>query len=536
MMRKRLAANPAVWLMAAMMCFAAPRVFAQDQNGQSAPTKTPYTLAEYNAYQAAASQTNPQAKIQALDDFVNKFPKSVLMPLVDQLYYATYVQLKDYPDVIKYADKYLAFSDADILKIPGTSKDKLTGDRLQALYFRAVAFNQTFKPTDPNANDELTKARQAALEGLQLLNQIPKPANMTDEQFAQQKKPAAILFNYTAGNAAFQLKDYKDAIASFQADIAANGNAATPDVAAIYFRIGVAYLDMAAQQPAAQTPANPPNGAATTPPNGTPPANPAMGTQPATGTNPTSNPTTDMYMNGFWALARSIALKGPGEAQMRSYLRAQMFNYEQPACGSLLDQQMNELIQLAGTQADRPTSYSIPSAADLAKVLQGSNLLTIISNLQAGGDQAKMTWLAVCGQEIPDVYGKIIDIVPGTDLIDFKVFTAATGQEIAAGTTANLDVPVYTAAPPAGTNTTGTANAAGSATGATGQAAASTNPPPVQPEVARMQKGTAIKFTGTLVSYDTQPFMLHFANVKVDPSVIPPAPKGPARRPRRPRR
>lgn len=228
-------------------------------------------------------------------------------------------------------------------------------------------------------------------------------------------------------------------------------------------------------------------------------------------------------MDGFWDLARSIALKGPGEAQMRSYLRAQMFNYEQPACGNLLDDQMNELIQLAGTQAERPATYSISSAADLAKVLQGSNLLSILQDLQGGGDKAKMTWLAVCGQEIPNVYGKIIDMTPGTDSIDFKVFTAATGQEIQAGTTPNLDVTVYTSTPPAG------------ATPATGQTQSQT-PPPVQPEAARLKKGDPIKFTGTLVKFDPQPFLLYFDKCQVDASVIPAASKGPARRPRHPGR
>lgn len=201
-----------------------------------------------------------------------------------------------------------------------------------------------------------------------------------------------------------------------------------------------------------------------------------------------------------------------------------MFNYEQPACGSLLDDQMNDLIQQAGTQTARPATYSIPSAADLGKILQSSNLLTILTNLQGGGDTAKMTWLAVCGQEIPNVVGKITDIAPATDSIDFKVFTAATGEEIQAGTTPNLDVTVYTSTPSAADTT--------AAAGANGQAQAQT-PPPVQPEVSRLQKGDPIKFTGTLTKYNPQPFLLYFSKVTVDESAIPKE-KTPARRPRRP--
>ncbi|MGB6482413.1 MAG: hypothetical protein WBE86_02885 [Candidatus Acidiferrales bacterium] len=510
MMRKWVVANAIVWLGVALLCYAAPRACAQDEQ-QSA--KTPYTLPEYNAYQAAAGQTDPQAKIQALDDFVTKFPNSSLLPLVYQQYYTAYNQTKNYPKLIEYVDKFIAVPEDKYLLIPGMSKERLTGDKVQALYFRAVAFNQAFNDKDANAADELTKARQSAIDGLNLLGQIPKPANMTDDQFAQQKKPFVILFNYTAGSAAYRAKDYKNAIDSYNAYIASSGST-DQTVAATYFQIGVAYLQLAAQQTPAQAPAS-----SQTPPNGQPPA---TGSTPAAAPADTSG-LTDLYMNGFWSLARSIALKGPGEMQMRSYLRAQMFNYEQPACGSLLDDQMNELVQLAGTQATRPTTYSLPSASDLGKVLQASNLLSILTDLQGGGDKAKMTWLAVCGQEIPSVVGKIIDITPGTDSIDFKVFTAATGEEIQAGTAANLDVTVYTATPAAGA-----ANATPAAGAGQAQAA-----PPVQPEVSRLQKGDAIKFTGTLTKYDAQPFLLYFDKCQVDPSVIPPE-KGAAKRPHHP--
>ena len=516
MMRKWFAGNGILALMAALLAMAAPPALAQDQQQGQQTSKTPYTLPEYNAYQAAAGQTDPQAKIQGLDDFVSKFPNSVLLPLAYKLYYGAYEQTKNYSKEIEYIDKFLALPESKDLAIPGTTKESLVIDQVQAFYHRAFAFNQSFNEKDPNAQDELTKARQAALDGLKALDQIPKPANQTDDQFAQQKKPVILLLNYTAAIAAFDMKDYKSAIDSFNADIAAGGNSTDQTTAATYYRLGVSYLQLAAQQ-APQQPQTP-----ATPPNGTPPA--TSTTTPAAATPPDNGALTDLYMNGFWDLARAVALNGAGKEQIQSYLRAEMFNYEQPACGSLLDAQMNELIQLAGTQPTRPTTYSLPSASDLGKILQASNLLSILSDLQTGGDKGKMTWLAVCGQEIPNVVGKIVDETPGTDSIDFKVFTAATGEEIQAGTTANLDVTVQTAP---STAATPAAQASGAAAGA--QAQTDTT---VQPEAARLQKGDDIKFTGTLVSYDAQPFLVHFDKCKVDPSVIP-AEKG-AKKPRRP--
>ncbi|HKW88257.1 MAG TPA: hypothetical protein VJN21_05830 [Candidatus Acidoferrales bacterium] len=463
MMRKCIAAYGMILMLGAMLALASPPAVAQAQQAANPP----YSLAEYNAYQAAAGQTNPQAKIQACDDFVAKFPKSVLIPLIDELYYNAYNLAKNYPKVIESVDQFMAIPDDSFTKL-NITKEAILGKRLTALYYRALAFNQSFKETDPNAQDELTKARQDALQGLTMLGQLSKPANMNDDQFAQQKKPLIILFNYTAGSASYQTKDYKSAIDSFNAELAEN-----PTDAATYFRTGVAYLQLAAKQ-APQAPA----AGGSAPP--TPPAGAAA--DPA-------EQASDLYLNGFWDVARAIGLKGQGEAQMRSYLRAQMFNYEQPACGTLLDQQMDELVQLATNAPARPATYSIPSAADLGKVLQASNLISILGDLEAGGDKAKTTWLAACGQEIPNVVGKIIDVTPGApdnSTVDIKVFTAATGEAIMAGTAANLDVTV-----------------AG------------------QPDAATLEKGNQIKFTGTLAKYDAQPLLVYFDKGKVDPSSFP---------------
>jgi hypothetical protein len=465
MMRKCIAGCGMTFVLGALLALASLPAAARAQQQAANP---PYSLAEYNAYQSAAGQTNPQAKIQACDDFVSKFPNSVLIPLIEELYYTAYNQQKNYPKVIESVDKFMAIPDDSFTKL-NITKELLLGKRLTALYLRALAFNQTFKESDPNAQDELTKARQDAQQGLTMLGQLAKPASMTDDQFAQQKKPLVILFNYTAGTASYELKDYKSAIDSYNAELAEN-----PTDAATYFRLGVAYLQLAAKQ-APQAPAQPQGAAPGAAPATAAPTDPAAQQQ-----------YHDLMMNGFWAVARSIALKGPQEDQMRTYLRAQMFNYEQPACGSLLDDQVNELIQLATNSPTRPDTYSIPSASDLSKILQASNLLSILGDLGTGGDKAKMTWLAACGQEIPDVVGKIIGVTPGTDSVEIKVFTASTGQEIMAGTTPNLDLAV------------------------TGQ-----------PEAATLASGNQIKFTGTLEKYDAQPLLVYFDKVKVDPSSYP---------------
>jgi tetratricopeptide (TPR) repeat protein len=425
--------------MAAVGLQARPGAAQTEQQGQAQQHKPAYTLAEYNAYTAAAKETNPQQRIKLLDDFVAKFPSSALLPYVYRSYYTTYDKLKDYPMVIEYADKLLALGD----KIdPGT--------QLEALYTRELAFNLSFSDKAPNAADQARQALAAAQRGLAVLNSLKKPDNLSADQFEERKKAPEALFHYTAGRSSMVLKDYTSAETSFQAALKDN-----PKDSITYYWLGIAYLQQS------------------------PPAS----------------------MDGFWALARAIALKGPSEQQVRTYLHQQLLVYQQPGCDKLLDDQMNQLIQLAGTTALRPTTFTFPSLADLNQIRQKSNILSVMTDLQAGGDQAKMTWLAVCGTEFQGMVGKVISVTTAPDAVILDLNTAPTPQgydkdAMQKATTANMEVRVVD-----------------------------------QPEAARLHKDDWAEFKGTLASYDPQPFVLHWEKGRVTGG-IPPA--GPAHKhPRR---
>ncbi len=431
MIRNRTVVGVGLLSVALVIGALAPPARAMPQEQQQKPA---YTLAEYNAYQAAANEKNPQQRIKLLDDFVAKFPTSSLLPYAYRVYYNTYNELKNFPKTVEYADRELSFG------------DKLdAGTRLEALYIRALAFHGAFNEKAPDAKEQAAKARAAALEGLKVLGELQKPAGVTDEQFAQNKKGPEALFNYTAGFASLQLKDYKAAIDSFKAALAAN-----PNDAVTYFRMGVAYLQMEPPQ----------------------------------------------YMDGFWALARSIALKGPGEAQVRAYLRNQLLRYQQTGCDKLLNDQMNELLSLAANSAERPATYKIPSAADLQKAREETT--NFISDLKVGGDKAKLIWLATCGLEFPEVVGKVIAVNAENSVV-LKLFTGTTPEETEAGTTANMEVKLEG-----------------------------------QPQAKRIQPGDPVRFSATLAGYDPDPFMLHWEKGKVNPEDIPGEKGQPSKRPRRP--
>lgn len=403
--------------------------------------KPGYTMDEYQAFIKCQGEKDPQLRVKCLDGFVAKYPNAspqLMLPAL-HIYYVTYNELKNSPKVIEYADKMLA---------AGNQVD--VGSRLEALYLRSLAFHNVFNDKDPSARDQATRARAAALEGLKTLNELTKPEGVSQADFDNNKKGPTALFNYTAGFAAAYLKDFKSAVDSYKAALAVN-----PTDALTYYRMGLAYLQM-----------DPPQS-----------------------------------LDGFWALARAIALKVPGEPQVRSYLRAQVARYQQiVTCENLTDAQVNEMIQLAANSPERPATYKLPSADDLKQATApGSNF---IEDLKAGGDKAKVTWLAVCGLDFPEVGGKVIEVASDGP-ITLKVFYAPTPELIEAGTTPNMEAKVAD-----------------------------------QPDVKRIQPGDPVRFSATLVSYDAEPFMLHWEKAKVNPEDIPaekPQPgKTPAKRPKKP--
>jgi len=400
----------------------APAAGAQDA-GQS---KQPYTMAEYNSYQACAAEKVPATQVKCLDDFVSKYPNSALLIYVYPLYVQAYGQLKNYQKVIEYSDKVVGL---------GAKID--AGGQYQALYAHCFAYNAL---TAAQQADPATAkaARDAAVAGLSALDSLKKPDSMTDDAFATQKKQIQIYFNGTAAQASVNIKDYAGAIPFYKAVLALN-----PDDGITSYRLGLAYE-------------------ALTPP---------------------------QHMDAFWSIARAVTAKGATEAQskkVKDYLRKLVVNYQQAACDNLTDAELAELLQLAGSSAERPASYNIPSSADLDAVRKDMTIKSVVEDLKAGGDKSKVTWLAACGLEFPGVPGKVIENVAG-DPIVLKVAFVTSDAEFDAATVPNMDVKVVG-----------------------------------QPEVSRVEKDSAIHFTGTLLSYDPDPaFMLHWEKGKVNDEDIP---------------
>lgn len=389
----------------------------------AAQAKPTYTLAEYNAYKDADSEQNPQQKIIKLDAFVKQYPNSTLMPYIYRDYYLTDYALKNFAGTIEYADKMIGLGD----------KVDVQG-RLEAYVARAQAYYVGQGDKALQTPDVQTKARDAAVAGLKTLDDWKKPDAMTADAYNQQVLGFKVLLNSIAAMTSTSLKDYPAAAGYYKTVLTLQ-----PNDAVSHFRLGVVDLQM------------------------TPPA------------------ATD----GFWELARSIALKAPNAAQVQSYLKNQLIRYQQPACDKLVDDQVNELITLATSSPDKPATLNIPSAADLQKARDDT--ADFLPNLKAGGDAGKVMWLASCGLEYPDVGVRIMDtpMVDG-DNVTLDVFRGATPEEIEAATAPNMVVKVVG-----------------------------------QPEAKRLEKDAVVRFTGTLVGYTQNPFMLTWDKAKINPEDIP---------------
>ena len=369
-------ASLAVLAALCLFCITVAPAMAQGTGGGAAGQQK-YTMAEYNAYQAAAAEKNAAAQIKLLDDFVAKYPSSALLNYIYPLYYKNYGGQKNFPKTIEYCDKLIALGD----------KASVT-EKYEAYSVRAFAYNNIQNPDPQTAK----AAHDAALDGVKIVEMVPKPEGVDDAKFAEDKKRSIIFFYGTAANAALAAKDCAGAVESYKAVLGL-----TPDDLTANYNLGKAY-------------------SCTTPP---------------------------QQADALWAYARAASSKNATETQSKSvktYLRKLIVNFQGgTVCDSLTDAEMNELLQLASSSVDRPASYKLASSADLDAARKDMTIASVFNDLKAGGDKAKLTWTASCGLEFPDVPGKVIEVDGSQDPVVIKTAFVTTDAEFEAATIANME-------------------------------------------------------------------------------------------------
>jgi tetratricopeptide (TPR) repeat protein len=162
--------------------------FAAAQTAQKPQIKDP---AEYNAYVNAVQQSDPAAKAQAIEAFVQTYPNSVMKEDALVALMGAYQQSNNASKTIDTASRILQANPNNIRALA-----------LLAYYYRSLAAQGG---ADAAKNADL--AMQYGQKGLSALPNTPKPDGMSDADFTKFHNELSAIFEGAVGFAALQKKD-----------------------------------------------------------------------------------------------------------------------------------------------------------------------------------------------------------------------------------------------------------------------------------------------------------------------------------------
>ncbi|MCL5006386.1 MAG: hypothetical protein M1404_07600 [Acidobacteria bacterium] len=321
--------------------------------------------AEYDAFEAFVNEKDPNKRLPLIQAFLQKFPDSDFKANAYVAEMQTYQQLNQSDKAIQAAKDAL----------------KADPDNLAALYYLSFTFPYTYKASDPDSQTQLSKAQSDAQHGLQLLQNLKKPATVSDDQFNTYVKTNRAVFNTTIGFVAIQQKNYAQAITSLEA--AGQDN---PENVLVFSLLGQAYYE---EQP------------------------------------------RDVN-KAIWNLARSVALaqksNSPNLAQLQKFY-SQVYEAQH---GSNAGEE--KVLADAGSSATPPPDFSVAPPPHHAST-GNPNLdafYKIEDALLVGGDTAQQNWSQLKGQPL-GLVGHVAGVVkggtPGTYDVRVGITPSSQSQE-----------------------------------------------------------------------------------------------------------
>jgi hypothetical protein len=181
---------------------AAPALRAQDNSGQI----TIQDPAEFNAYQTAVTQTDPATKAASLEDFLQKYPNSVVKKAVLDQLIDTYGQLNQPDKVVSAASRMLQLDPNNFKAIYVT------------VYFKKAACQRDIDPATGDSKDPQTcdDAAVTAQKGLTMA----KPTGVSDDDFKKMTDAAYPIFHSAiALDNAIVKHDYAAAIKEYTTEL-----------------------------------------------------------------------------------------------------------------------------------------------------------------------------------------------------------------------------------------------------------------------------------------------------------------------------
>jgi len=179
---------------------------APPQAAESKPT-TWSGRDEYDAYMAFYNEA-PAKLIPLALAFLQKYPNSFMKVDVLDRIMGAYAQTNDMTKAVEAAQNVL----------------KADPDNLPALRFLSFTFPFLYKKDDPDATAKLSRADSDARHGLEVLQNLKKPAAASDADFLKGVKELRSVFNSCVGFVALQRNDYPHAIYFLKQATADNQN------------------------------------------------------------------------------------------------------------------------------------------------------------------------------------------------------------------------------------------------------------------------------------------------------------------------
>jgi len=164
------------------------------QNGQPVAKVDPKEEAAYKEFFGATLQ-DPDKKIQLGQNFLQKYPSSRYAESVDAGLVQAYYVKQDWKDFYDFADKALALKpdDVDVLIVVGW------------------VIPHAYDPNDPDASKKLDQAEANEKKAISIVPTLPKPSNLTDDQFNTAKAEKLAEAHSGLGLVYFRRQNFDDA-------------------------------------------------------------------------------------------------------------------------------------------------------------------------------------------------------------------------------------------------------------------------------------------------------------------------------------
>ena len=234
---------------------------AFSQAPAAAPGPQPKTPAEYNAYKAFYDEQNPQKKAELGEKFLTDFKDTDFIGQSYTMLVGAYSRAQNWAKVMEAADRAVAFPKADLRLKTFAMENAMVAAQQSNNFEKIVEYGDKLLAMDPNnlnamitlsnmlperlpmddagkkaALDKALGLATKAMGGVQQIFTQPKPAQITEAQWTQEKANLEGNLMATMGFIALNNRDYPKATEHYETALKS-----IPKDGVAHFRLGLAY-------------------------------------------------------------------------------------------------------------------------------------------------------------------------------------------------------------------------------------------------------------------------------------------------------